>query len=166
MSAGTHTAQRKDQRGTALLDWFFIMTYKEKYNAYLKSDKWAQMKLDLIEIRGQKCERCGVKRTFRYLHLLHLTYERVFHEEPNDLELLCGGCHIIEHGIKKPKPQRIYKKKSKRKKKLSKADIRINSNIRKQIKRLKAELKSNTITVSEYAKQLKEIRSGEIKKIR
>ena len=90
------------------------MTYKEKYHAYLKSDKWAQMKLDLIEIRGQKCERCESKRTFKYLHLHHLTYERVFHEEPSDLELLCGGCHVSEHGIEKPKKKAKIKRKKKK----------------------------------------------------
>ena len=138
------------------------MTYKEKYHAYLKSDKWAQIKLDLIEIRGQKCERCGVKRTFRYLHLHHLTYERVFHEEPSDLELLCGGCHATEHGIIKPKK----KAWTRRKKKLSTTDKLINKAIRYKIRRLKNKLKAKTITVSTYAYALRAIRSKEKRKFR
>ena len=135
------------------------MTYKEKYHTYLKSDVWVQMKLDLIHIRGNKCERCGAKRQFKYLHLHHLTYERVFNEEQFDLELLCAGCHLAEHGIKNPKkkPQPRYKKK------LSKADKLINKDVRHRIKRLKTKLKANTITVSEYAKRLREIRSREKK---
>ena len=139
---------------------FIIMTYKEKYHAYLKSDKWAQMKLDLIEIRGQKCERCGAKRTFKYLHLHHLTYERIFHEEPSDLELLCSGCHVAEHGIEKPKK----KPQIKRKKKLSKSDKFINKKVRHRIKRLRTKLKERTITVAEYAKRLRQIRRSEIKR--
>ena len=90
------------------------MTYKEKYHAYLKSDKWATIKLDLIAVRGQKCERCEAKRQFKYLHLHHLTYKRVFNEEQGDLQLLCSGCHIAEHGIEKPKKKpKINRKKKK-----------------------------------------------------
>lgn len=76
--------------------------HKDRYLKYLKSKAWAQIKLDIIQTRGAKCERCGQERKqFRYLHVHHLTYERLFKEEPEDLEILCAACHRAEHGIKK-----------------------------------------------------------------
>jgi len=73
------------------------MDYKEKYHAYLKSEEWAQIRIDLIELRDSRCDRCNVKRMNKYLHVHHLTYDRIFNEEPGDLELLCVQCHKAEH---------------------------------------------------------------------
>ncbi len=86
--------------------------FKTKYKKYLLSDEWATMKIDLIHIRGHKCERCPSKGN---LHLHHLTYKNVFNEEPEDLELLCAKCHATEHGITKAKkPKKKKKVKNKR----------------------------------------------------
>lgn len=87
------------------------MEFKEKYHLYLKSEGWASKKLDIIHLRGQKCERCGAKRQLKYLHLHHLTYKRVFDELPKDLELICAGCHVKEHNIKPKKKQKKRKNK-------------------------------------------------------
>lgn len=62
------------------------------------------MKVDLILIRGQKCEKCGAHKSHpSYLQLHHITYARLFNEEPSDLLLLCGKCHLHEHGLLKAK---------------------------------------------------------------
>lgn len=76
-------------------------SYKQKYDEYIKSQEWAEIKNDLYEIRGKRCERCGSKK---FLQVHHKTYERVFKEEPGDLEILCGGCHQNEHGLLAKKP--------------------------------------------------------------
>lgn len=71
--------------------------YKQKYYDYLKSNEWAQIKLDLYESRCKQCEVCESKRN---VQVHHLTYKNVFNEEPEDLILLCKNCHEKEHGIK------------------------------------------------------------------
>jgi len=119
------------------------MNYKEKYHKYLKSETWINIKLDLIEIRGQKCERCEKKT--KYLHLHHLTYERVFKEEPGDLELLCGGCHATEHRIVKPP-----KAKS----------ISLQKKQRVIIKALRKQLTDKKLTCEQYAQKVLWIRQG------
>lgn len=90
---------------------------KDRYKKYLRSKAWAQLKIDLIQTRGQKCERCGSKRKqLRFLHIHHLTYKRLFDEEPEDLEILCAPCHRAEHNIGKKRKRDVNKKKSDKKK--------------------------------------------------
>lgn len=66
-----------------------------KYKDYLKSKEWTEMKIDLIQNRGSKCENCGKKGN---VDVHHLTYERLYKEDPEDLMLLCRSCHSKEHG--------------------------------------------------------------------
>lgn len=68
----------------------------EKYRKYLKSDEWAQLKIDLFELRGYSCEKCPNKKR---LDVHHLTYENIYNEEPEDLIILCKKCHNKAHGI-------------------------------------------------------------------
>lgn len=91
------------------------MDYKE----YLRSDGWAEIKRELYQERGKQCQRCGEKKT---LQVHHLTYERVYHEQLEDLLILCAVCHTKEHGLEvkkkrkhwKPNKQEIYKCKLKK----------------------------------------------------
>tara|TARA_R110002020_G_scaffold420639_2_gene629784 strand:+ start:215 stop:517 length:303 start_codon:yes stop_codon:yes gene_type:complete len=83
-----------------------------EYKEYLKSKEWSEIRLEIIKTR-KKCERCGSKKR---LQVHHITYKNIFNEEPNDLELLCSGCHKAEHGIKKPVKKKRVKPKKKRKK--------------------------------------------------
>lgn len=90
------------------------------YYEYIKSPEWHSLKIDIIQARGCKCERCNKKKHPAKLQLHHLTYERLFNEESQDLMLVCRRCHMKEHGlIKKPV------KKVKRKKGLSKRDSKL-----------------------------------------
>jgi 5-methylcytosine-specific restriction endonuclease McrA len=84
-----NTVQKKKSEG-----WW------KKYNAYLKSDEWAQLKIDLFERRGRECEKCGRKN---WLQVHHLHYKNVFKEEPGDLQILCKPCHDKEHTSEKRK---------------------------------------------------------------
>ncbi len=71
--------------------------WKTKYYAYLKSDEWAKIRIEILNDR-KCCERCGSKNK---LVVHHKNYDNVFHEDPEDLELLCTDCHESEHKIKK-----------------------------------------------------------------
>jgi hypothetical protein len=87
----------------------------QEYKDYLKSNEWKLVKLDIIQQRGNRCERCKEQRQVNILHLHHKTYVRLFNERLSDLELLCPKCHMAEHGIKdkkskKPKNSTIVSK--------------------------------------------------------
>lgn len=73
--------------------------YKKKYQDYLKSKEWAEIKLDLYQTRGKKCEVCGSNKR---IEVHHKHYNNVFKEEPNDLLLLCHDCHSKEHKKQNP----------------------------------------------------------------
>lgn len=91
-----------------------------KYKQYLLSKEWLEIRLDIIQTR-KCCERCGSKQR---LQVHHTTYKNLFNEEPEDLELLCSGCHMSEHGLDKNGKKKltlaqkvcIKKKKTKNKK--------------------------------------------------
>ena len=90
---------------------------KKRYLNYLNSKEWAEIRVEVLTKANFKCQRCGSKN---YLQVHHLTYERIFKEEPEDLEVLCAGCHQSEHGIKKGNSNR--KPKKPRNKKVNKAN--------------------------------------------
>ncbi len=71
-------------------------SHKEKYYTYLLSCKWRKIRTKIIKER-KSCERCGSKII---LQLHHKTYENIFNEKDEDLELLCRKCHKLEHEIK------------------------------------------------------------------
>lgn len=84
-----------------------------KYKDYLRSNTWLQIRLDILKIKGFKCERCDKKYSTKSLQVHHLSYERLGKEEPEDLEVLCKGCHATEHGLIKGKKKKKKAKKSK-----------------------------------------------------
>lgn len=71
----------------------------DEYDAYLKSPFWMARKAAVIRHRGYRCERCGAEPSTG-LQLHHRTYERLGHELPEDVELLCADCHREEHDIR------------------------------------------------------------------
>lgn len=92
------------------------------YQHYIKSEEWYQLKIDLLNKRGCKCEKCGIKKRPTSLHIHHISYERLFNEKPEDLMILCPICHMKEHGLIKKKiyKPRKHKKQRKYKPKVSK----------------------------------------------
>jgi 5-methylcytosine-specific restriction endonuclease McrA len=63
--------------------------WRQKYEAYIRSTRWKNMRKDILRIRD-RCEGCGTKH---FLELHHKTYERLGRESPSDLEVLCRSCH-------------------------------------------------------------------------
>lgn len=66
------------------------MTFKEKYEAYLLTDKWKAIKEYIHKRDRNRCRRCKSKEN---LQVHHLTYKRVFEEDMGDLLLVCAYCH-------------------------------------------------------------------------
>lgn len=81
-----------------------------EYQRYLKSAAWKARAAAARKRAGGKCERCGYRGT---LDAHHVTYERLGNERPEDLCVLCRGCHNLMHGLlRAPKPpRRIVKRK-------------------------------------------------------
>lgn len=69
--------------------------WRSKYRKYLSSKEWADIRIDLFNARGRKCEQC---ESTKNLQIHHLHYRNVFNEEPEDLMILCAMCHQKEHG--------------------------------------------------------------------
>ncbi len=73
---------------------------QQAYREYLNSKEWAQTRCDLLTLRGAFCEVCG---SAKMIQVHHLTYSNIRAEEPEDLIILCGKCHMAEHNIKRKK---------------------------------------------------------------
>lgn len=64
----------------------------------IKSPKWQKKRLEVLGLRGFKCEKCGSED--KQLHVHHRFYinGRLIHEYDNDvLQVLCEDCHKEEH---------------------------------------------------------------------
>lgn len=95
----------------------------KEYRKYLRSKEWLEIRLDILTLRGNKCEKCFSKNK---LQVHHLTYKNIFKEEPKDLIVLCDRCHENEH--KKPKVnggKLTLAQKVQRKKKMAKLKKKI-----------------------------------------
>lgn len=72
------------------------MNGKQWYQeVYLQSQHWIETRAKALEAAENCCQKCN--ETFR-LQVHHLTYDRIWHEEPSDLIVLCHNCHSKEHG--------------------------------------------------------------------
>jgi hypothetical protein len=64
------------------------------YDEYLRSPSWRE-KRDYVLLRaGYRCQVCNGKER---LEVHHRTYDRLGHEDPEDLTVLCRGCHEAFH---------------------------------------------------------------------
>jgi len=61
---------------------------------YYQSEQWATKRLFALHRADHRCERCYSKS--RHLHVHHVTYDRIYNERPEDLEVLCPKCHEDE----------------------------------------------------------------------
>ncbi len=65
------------------------------YEKYIQSPEW-RIRADMAKYRaGFLCQSCG-KTSDLQAH--HRTYERLGHELPDDIEVLCSECHKARHG--------------------------------------------------------------------
>ena len=73
------------------------------YALYLESPEWQAKRQAVLDRDEHRCTECG---TTKYLHVHHLTYARIFHEELEDLVTLRDGHHAARHGRKSAREQR------------------------------------------------------------
>jgi len=83
------------------------------YSAYLRSPKWALKRKQALARSENKCERCGLSKWTVKLEVHHLTYERLGHEDLDDLQVLCEDCHVFADRERKEddKRRQLYDKK-------------------------------------------------------
>ena len=77
---------------------------KVEYQKYLASREWALLKKQIRERSEGKCERCMVGK---YEATHHLTYERIGHENLEDLLGICGKCHEYLSGQSDYDPSKV-----------------------------------------------------------
>lgn len=86
--------------------WKTETNEREKYSLYLASLEWAILKEAVKRRSGGICERCNVNKSDA-VH--HLTYNRKYHENLDDLQDICTPCHEFTHGKSDIDP--AYRKK-------------------------------------------------------
>ena len=64
------------------------------YAEYLQTPEWFAKRTAALRRAGYRCQLCN--RTGR-LEVHHRTYERRGNEAPEDLIVLCEGCHEVFH---------------------------------------------------------------------
>jgi hypothetical protein len=65
-----------------------------KYREYLISKKWEGYKNAIHYIYNEECFICNSKEE---LQVHHKTYDRIYHEDLDDLVLVCSDCHECIH---------------------------------------------------------------------
>lgn len=66
------------------------------YQKYIASPEWKKKRDERIKLDNNQCQICGSKTK---LEVHHLTYDRVFQEDMDDLITLCDRCHRKVHGM-------------------------------------------------------------------
>ncbi len=74
------------------------------YKVYIQSDAWRRIAEEALVRAGRKCQVCS---SWKSLNVHHNTYERLGHELPTDLCVLCRKCHELFHALKDGKPTRM-----------------------------------------------------------
>jgi len=67
-----------------------------KYSDYLKSEHWQQQRRLALNRADNRCESCGCAGP---LEVHHRTYQRLGRERPEDLRVVCHGCHSRYHEV-------------------------------------------------------------------
>lgn len=76
---------------------------KLDYQAYLKSPHWKQVREGAVRRAGWRCQLCGRDGLKRELHVHHNRYKNLGREQPEDIIVLCKGCHKRHHDAEKSK---------------------------------------------------------------
>jgi hypothetical protein len=77
----------------------------DNYPEYLETDHWKLLRMKVFADRKGICEICGLHMV-RGFQAHHKTYERVGHENIEDLMLLCNRCHRNQHPEKQEEKEK------------------------------------------------------------
>lgn len=91
-------------------DWFFREQWTPPaswddgwYKGYRTTPAWRTRRALAAQLAGDRCEHCGRLRQGRGgFDVHHVTYERLGHEDPEDLLFLCRRCHEEAHSPDAP----------------------------------------------------------------
>lgn len=61
------------------------------YPAYLQTDHWQNLRLQMLQLSGYRCQLCNTGNAV--LHVHHRSYENRGQEPLSDLIVLCADCH-------------------------------------------------------------------------
>lgn len=64
------------------------------YEDYLRTAHWGARRNRSLRLAAYRCQRCAANRE---LQVHHLRYDRLGEELDEDLQVLCGGCHLGHH---------------------------------------------------------------------
>lgn len=79
-----------------VLQW--VMPRRAFYRrVYLRTDHWRKVAAEARIRAGHRCERCGVRGSYRLLETHHRSYANLWHERDTDLQVLCHDCHFKLH---------------------------------------------------------------------
>ena len=76
-------------------DWTELPDGPEKYSRYLCSREWSEKRTAGRRRARGFCERC---KRHKMAAVHHLTYARIYDEQPDDLQAVCFKCHEFIHG--------------------------------------------------------------------
>lgn len=72
-----------------------LQSCRVDYRAYIQSDEWKARATAAKEAAGWRCQVCNRPSTAVVLDAHHRTYERLGHERPDDITVLCRDCHEL-----------------------------------------------------------------------
>lgn len=75
----------------------------KKFREYLKSTEWQKKRREKLDSVGLECERCCLASAKDNLNVYHKTFDKVYKETPNDLEVVCENCKKEENFLKASK---------------------------------------------------------------
>jgi 5-methylcytosine-specific restriction endonuclease McrA len=87
---------KKRQRRREIPRWKKGVPFNVWYPVYLRSPHWKRTRAAALKRAKSKCEECG---SVDRLEVHHLTYVNLRQELPEDLRVLCRGCHEHAHGL-------------------------------------------------------------------
>ena len=74
---------------------------KPDYHTYIQSAEWKATAAAAKEAAGWRCQICNRPSTAVTLDAHHRTYERLGHERPEDITVLCRDCHELYESNRK-----------------------------------------------------------------
>lgn len=77
------------------LNYFIRRHDVPDYHTYIQSDEWRATATAAKEAAGWRCQVCNRPSTAVTLDAHHRTYERLGHERPDDITVLCRDCHEL-----------------------------------------------------------------------
>lgn len=87
-------ATLRQQSRNAVIVSLLTKALREAYKEYLQSDAWKAKRKAVLIRDGLRCQLCGHDRN---LHVHHITYERIYAEDLDDLITVCNKCHDKVH---------------------------------------------------------------------